>query len=570
MARDGVLGAVRSATIRGAALAGLLRRLDSSPAAFAQAAGGLLPSPPTLPPRDAKYQALRALLAGIWEDEPDAKVLLFTESLATLESIRSLLSADGIEALGYHGELPLVDRDRQVARFRDPDGPKLLLSTEVGGEGRNFQFAHHLVNYDLPWSPATMEQRIGRLDRIGQTQPVDIHVFDVRGTLASDVLSLLADAVGVFGETVGGLDAVLEEVEDRILELALAGAADRAEYRTTLAARVAEARTAIRRAYDPLLDERSFDREAVQALVDRAGTRIGLELDPEDSLEDGLWAIARDLDERLEETVTELARRVGIGVDTDEQVEAFQCAFHFGHALKVEALPGLQLGEERTVLGTFWRDTAVEQEEIDFFATGHPIVEALFGFLRDGPYGRNACRAIQHRGAAARGLEVLFQVVPPEPEDTSPGARVPSRQLSRVLDRSLIRVAVTVRPNGTPVLDPRLLELLGRDDGRSLQGDQIRAAFPGLAGFVDPAVAEATRAANTELEAMQEGAQKRLDAERDRALTRLERALRHQGLPPAAIKDQLEQERAHHRTLVEALKGLRLQLDSVCAFVLAR
>ena len=60
----------------------------------------------------------------------------------------------------------------------------MLLCTEVGGEGRNFQFAHHLVNYDLPWSPATVEQRIGRLDRIGQTQPVDIHVFDVRGTLA--------------------------------------------------------------------------------------------------------------------------------------------------------------------------------------------------------------------------------------------------------------------------------------------------------------------------------------------------------------------------------------------------
>ena len=205
-----MLGAVRTGSIRGAALAGLLRRLDSSPAAFSQAASGLLSSPPTLPPRDAKYQALRSLLAGIWEEEPEAKVLLFTESLATLESLRTLLSADRIEALGYHGELALVDRDRQVARFRDPDGPKLLLSTEVGGEGRNFQFAHHLVNYDLPWSPATMEQRIGRLDRIGQTQPVDIHVFDVRGTLASDVLSLLADAVGVFGETVGGLDAVLE------------------------------------------------------------------------------------------------------------------------------------------------------------------------------------------------------------------------------------------------------------------------------------------------------------------------------------------------------------------------
>jgi ATP-dependent helicase HepA len=570
VARDAVLGAVRSGSIRGAALAGLLRRLDSSPAAFAQAASGVLPTAPALPPRDAKYQALGALLEDVWEAEPDAKILLFTEATATLESLRSLLSADGIEALGYHGDLPLLERDRQVARFRDPEGPKVLISTEVGGEGRNFQFAHHLVNYDLPWSPATMEQRIGRLDRIGQTQPVDIHVFDVRGTLASDVLALLADAVGVFGETVGGLDAVLEEVEGRILELALASPSERARYRTTLAARVAEARTAIRRAYDPLLDERSFDREAVQALVVRAGARIDLELDPEGSLEDGLWAIARDLDERLEETVTELARRVGIGVDTDEQVEAFQCAFHFGHALKVEALPGLELGEERTVLGTFWRDTAVEQEEIDFFATGHSIVEALFGFLRDGPYGRNGCRAVQHRTISARGIEVLFHVVPPEPEDTSPGARVPSRQLSRVLDRSLLRVAVTARPSGGPAVDPRLLELLAREEGRSLQGDQVRAAFPDLATFVDPAMVEAMRAVSAQLRTLQTEALRKLEAERDRALIRLERALRHQGLPAAAVREQLEAERAHHAALAEALAGLRLQLDSVCAFVIAR
>ncbi len=570
VARDAVLGAVMTGSIRGAALAGLLRRLDSSPAAFAQAASGVLPAPPVLPERDAKYQALRALLDDIWEDEPEAKVLLFTEAQATLESLRALLSADGIEALGYHGDLLLVERDRQVARFRDPDGPKLLLSTEVGGEGRNFQFAHHLVNYDLPWSPATMEQRIGRLDRIGQTQPVDIHVFDVRGALASDVLSLLADAVGVFGETVGGLDAVLEEVEPRILELALASPMERAEYRTALAARVAEARSAIRRAYDPLLDERSFDRDAVQALVDRAGARMGLDLEEGGSLEDGLWAIARDLDERLEEAVTELARRVGIGVDTDEQVDAFQCAFHFGHALKVEALPGLQLGEERTVLGTFWRDTAVEQEEIDFFATGHPIVEALFGFLRDGPYGRNGCRAIQHRGPTARGLEVLFHVVPPEPEDTSPGSRVPSRQLSRVLDRSLIPVVVTARPDGAPGLEPKLLDLLAREEGRSLQGDQIRAAFPDLAAFVDPAIAEATRAATGQLRSLRAEARRKLDDERDRVLERLDRALRHQGLAPAAIQAQLDEERAHHRRLAEALDGLQLQLDSVCAFVLTR
>ena len=569
VARDAALGAIQAGSVRGAALAGLLRRLDSSPAAFAQAAKGI-PDVPVLPSRDAKFAALRKLLEAVWSEEPGAKVLLFTEALATLESLRELLRADGMEALGYHGDLPLVERDRQVARFRDPDGPRLLLCTEVGGEGRNFQFAHHLVNYDLPWSPATVEQRIGRLDRIGQTKPVDIHVFDVRGTFSSDVLAILADAVGVFGETVGGLDAVLEEVEPRLLELAQASGPERHDYRTELAARVAEARTAVRRAYDPLLDLRSFDREEVQALVERARARLGIEAEEDESLEDGLWAIARDLDERLEDTVTELARRVGIGVDTDEQVEAFQCAFHFGHALKVEALPGLQLGEERTVLGTFWRDTAVELEEIDFFATGHPIVEALFGFLRDGPYGRNGFRAIQHKGKAARGLEVLFHVVPPEPEDTSPGARVPSRQLSRVLDQSLIRVAVVAGQAGAPVVDDRVLDLLADEEGKSLQGDQLRAAFPDLAQFVDPGIREAMRAAGGQLQALQARAAKTLAAEKTRALQRLERALTYQGLDAAAIAQQLEAERRHHDQLTEALAGLTLQLDSVCGFVLAR
>src|SRR5207248_9287395 len=187
-----------------------------------------------------------------------------------------------------------------------------------------------------------------------------------------------------------------------------------------------------KRAYGPRLELRSFDKDAVEKLVNKAQLRFRLveeDGEPEDaSIEDGLWGIARDLDERLEETVTELARKIGIGVDTDEQVEAFQCALHFGHALTVEALPGVNIAEEQTRLGTFWRDSAVEQEEIEYFATGHPIVEALFGFLRDGPYGRNGFRFVERRGPLkARGLELLFHVHPPESQDTSPGARVPSR-----------------------------------------------------------------------------------------------------------------------------------------------
>jgi ATP-dependent helicase HepA len=561
--------------LSGAPLATLLRRLDSSPAAFLAALLGtraLAEMRPklTLPEKDAKLAAFQSLLASIWAEEPGAKVLVFTEARETLDHLQEALRKVSVEALVYHGDLPLVERDRQVARFRDPDGPRVLLCTEVGGEGRNFQFAHHLVHYDLPWSPSVVEQRIGRLDRIGQLQPVEIHVFDLPGTFAADVLRLLDEAVGVFGETVGGLDAVLEEVESRLAELALTTPQEREAYTRALTQRVQKARAQVRRAYDPLLDLRSFDRPGVEGLVARAAKRLGLEEVEDGSVEEALWSIARDLDERLEEAVTELARKVGIAVDTDEQVEAFQCAFHFGHALTVEALPGLDIHQDRTVLGTFWRDTAVEQEEVEYFATGHPIVESLFGFLRDGPFGRSGMRYLEKRGAPkARGVECLFHLVPPESEDTSPGARVPSRQLARFVDRWLLPVAVVVGPEERPLAEPSVLPFL-EAEGRALKGDEALRAFPGFGRFVEPAVKEATTAAEAELKRVQKEARVAIEKEQALVLSRLDRALRHQTLPEAQRQARLGRERKHYEALLSTLDGIKVSLDSVCGFVLNR
>lgn len=562
--------------LRGAALAGLLRRLESSPAAFDEA---LAQNRQLEELRrgvkswkgDAKLSAFLELVARIGKDEPGAKVLVFTESRATLEWLRERLRAERQEALVYHGDLALVERDRQVARFRDPDGPRILLSTEVGGEGRNFQFAHHLIHYDLPWSPAVVEQRIGRLDRIGQRQTVELHAFEVEGTFSAHVLALLADSVRVFEETVGGLDSVLEEVEPRLVELALQPDAERAAYARTLGAKVTAAREEVRRSWDPLLDLRSFDREALQTLARRAQQRLGMEEElGQGSLEDQMLAISRDLDERLEDTVTELARKVGIGVDTDEEVEAFQCAFHFGHELKVEALPGLPTGEDRVMVGSFWRDTAVEAEEVDYFTTGHSLVEALFAFLRDGPFGRNGFRYFERRGPLkARGAEFLFHVVPPEAADTSPGARVPSRQLSRFVERWLIRVAVSQGPDGAPKVDPSLLSIL-EGEGRSLKGDEIRAAFAAFSSFVEPALVAARREADAELQKLRQRARAAIETERDRALERLGLALVHQGLSEPARQAELASEKQHYQALLEALSRLDVVLDSAAGFVINR
>jgi ATP-dependent helicase HepA len=574
-ARQGALETLTGdGAMRGPDLASLLRRLDSSPAAFlaaVRAHPSLKAVRFSLPQNDAKSTALVKLLQRIWAKEPNAKVLVFTEAKDTLDSLQTKLRNDRIEALAYHAELALAERDRQVARFRDPEGPKVLLSTEVGGEGRNFQFSHHLVNYDLTWSPAAMEQRIGRLDRIGQMLSVDIHVFDCPGTFSADVLSVLRDAVGVFGETVGGLDAVLEEVEPRLTELALQDASQRVKYVKELSAKVKLAREQVKRAYDPLLDLRSFDKAEVKELVQRSHERTGMDADEDESLEDGLWSIARDLDERLEECITELADRIGIKADQDQEVDAFQCAFHFGHTLHVEALPGFDVTEERTVLGTFWRDTAVEQEEIEYFATGHPLVEALFGFLRDGPYGRNGARHLEvKKPINSRGVEFLFHVSTPEPSDTTPGARVPSRQLSRFLTSSLIQTAVTLQPNGKPKAEPQLKSLLREVDGRSLKGHEIPAAFPELATFLDEAAKVALAAAKAELEALKETAREAIEDVRDISMLRIKLSLQHQGVPVAKIDQALREELSFTDELLDALDGTTVQLDSACAFVINR
>lgn len=572
--REKAIAALAASSLRGAPLSQVLRHLESSPAAFAETLRGtqalaVVSSSLRLPSRDAKFVRFLEVLREVWSKEPNAKVLVFTEARETLEGLKSELLKERIEALAYHGDLPLLDRDRQVARFRDPEGPKLLICTEVGGEGRNFQFAHHLVHYDLPWSPATVEQRIGRLDRIGQMHPVEIHVFEPHGTLAADVLAVLADAVGVFGETVGGLDAVLEEVEPRLAALALLPRAERLAYAQELKAKVEAAREQVRRAYDPLLDMRSFDRPAVEALVARAQTRMGIETDEDENLEEGLWSVARDLDERLEETVTELARKVGLGVDTDEQVDAFQCAFHFGHALNVDALPGLDLSEERTVLGSFWRDTAVEQEENEYFATGHPLVEALFGFLRDGPYGRSGFRFIEKRGPVkAHGIECLFHVQLPESEDTSPGARVPSRQLARFLEKTLLPVAVAQTDSG-PKSDPSLLSSLAIE-GRGLKGDEVSLAFPDFGPFVELALPVAKKAAEAELRALSARAKKSIEQEREQTLARLSASLTHQGVSAELLEEQLLAEREHYAALLEALARAKVSLDAACGFVINR
>ena len=156
---------------------------------------------------DSKTRVLVDQLQVLFADplEPDAKVLIFTEFRETQDMLAdTLASMAGVNV--FHGQLSVVQKDASVSAFRDGRGPQVLVSTEAGGEGRNFQFCHVLINYDLPWNPMKVEQRIGRLDRIGQKHAVSVFNFHVRGTIEGRILEVLERRINIFEEAVGSLD----------------------------------------------------------------------------------------------------------------------------------------------------------------------------------------------------------------------------------------------------------------------------------------------------------------------------------------------------------------------------
>jgi superfamily II DNA or RNA helicase len=151
------------------------------------------------------------------------KVLVFSRFTATLEEIAQRLSASGIKFSMFRGQMSAAEKDRAVDNFRN--GTHVMLCSEIGGEGRNLQFCATMVNFDLPWNPMKIEQRIGRIHRIGQTRPVHVYNLCATNTAEHHILQVLDRRINMFELVIGEMDLVLgqmkseTEFEDRILDI---------------------------------------------------------------------------------------------------------------------------------------------------------------------------------------------------------------------------------------------------------------------------------------------------------------------------------------------------------------
>lgn len=156
--------------------------------------------------RQPKRRALVKFLRELFRREPDARVLVFTEFLKTQEMLASALIAEGWATEIYRGGMGIREKNEVIERF---EKGRILVSTEAGAEGRNLQFCHVVVNFDLPWNPMRVEQRIGRVHRLGQTRDVLVVNLVATGTVEDHLLRILDEKLGIFRETVGDLETIL-------------------------------------------------------------------------------------------------------------------------------------------------------------------------------------------------------------------------------------------------------------------------------------------------------------------------------------------------------------------------
>jgi SNF2 family DNA or RNA helicase len=162
--------------------------------------------------RQVKESEKTRQLVSLLSQSKTSKTLVFINHRATQSYLSGALASAGIELTEFRGDMSLSAKDAAIERFRS--SVPVMLASETGGEGRNLQFANTIVNYDLPWNPMRIEQRIGRLHRIGQTQDVYIFNFCLANSIEEYILKILHEKINLFELVVGEIDSILGNMGD--------------------------------------------------------------------------------------------------------------------------------------------------------------------------------------------------------------------------------------------------------------------------------------------------------------------------------------------------------------------
>ena len=491
------------------------------------------------------------------KEERRGKVLVFAQDRETVvafaDRLKDRLGPDAVGAI--HHELDEQQLSEIALRFQQADGPcKVLVSDELGGEGRNFQVASAVIHLDLPWAVGRLEQRIGRLDRIGRAANRPVRSVILCGPAPSEraLLKLHAEVVGVFERSLGGLEFLLPELQRQVTQAACSGVEELEALAAPLTEQVTRDRAQADRAYQRALDATTSAleeaKEQAEILESVDGTddadsiagwskRIGIKIKP---LGDDMWSLGWSW-ERLKRVPQGIAP---LGFVPDE-------------------------GRVRR-RGTFSRERALKDEALEFFGPGHPLIDAIVRDLQEQTEGRAAVMT-RNLGPEYRGHAYLLVVADTALADTDLPAGMRYRAQAHLWPQ-VRTAAVRLRPGAEPpavdVTDRALLRLLEEGDttDRPLDPDSLAGfvSLPKLWASVDAGIEQCLTRIRTERQPEVDDAVRTLEAELAPDLAFLQGSLeRLEG----AAKEDAEAEIAVRERLVEAVRGEHPRLAALAVIV---
>ena len=338
------------------------------------------------------------------------KILIITANIETaLDITQYLKTQSGLHATAFHEGLSIVERDRAAAFFADFEtGSQILVCSEIGSEGRNFQFAHHLILFDLPFNPDLLEQRIGRLDRIGQTSTIDIHVPYLESSAQESCFRWYHEALQAFEHTCPAGHPVYKRVI-RELTSVLTDDFDADSLNALIATSrdcYEELSRSLQRGRDRLLEYNSCRPKIAEDIKRRA--------------------VDADHSRQIADYMEDVFDCIGI----DSEVHSEGCLVITPTEQMVYQLPGLA-EEGKTI--TYERDVALTFEDADYITWEHPLTSSIIDIVLTNEMGNTSVTATEYAAVDAGSvlMECLFSV------ESAPVEEVQSQ---RYLPPTMVRV----------------------------------------------------------------------------------------------------------------------------------
>lgn len=331
---------------------------------------------------DSRVQWLAEFLKGLKGE----KSLLICRSKEKVEALQSsLLEVLKIDSALFHEDLSLIQRDRNAAYFADKEGAQILLCSEIGSEGRNFQFAHHLVLFDLPLNPELLEQRIGRLDRIGQTSTIQIHVPYFKKSWTEFLFNWHHESLDGMEHSLKGGHLYFEAYKERLLAFGEQLIGDGSSTEKELSAFLKESA--------------EHCKQMEQSLGEGQDRLVAINSNRPNKAKELVHLIGEmDNAPKLESLMHQLFDFFGVTVERLEAQKYFIKPEH----LYTESFPNLP--EEGMTL-SFNRRDALSREDMAFLTWDHPMVYGAMDLMVGGKFGNAGIVRFKEYDS---GIPVLF------------------------------------------------------------------------------------------------------------------------------------------------------------------